>query len=241
MPNAVEDNQSGQFADNKFIKTHTPLVKRIAHHLMAKMPETVQVEDLIQAGMIGLMEAAKKYNDNKGASFTTYAGIRIRGSMLDEIRRCDWAPRSVHRNSRRVAQAVTQVEHQLGRDARNSEVANTLGVSLVEYHQMLQDAVVTKVYAIEDLNLKDEGIFNLHGNSLPTPLDKLQAQNFKHNLAEEIAKLPEREKLVLALYYDEDKNLKQVGHILGVSESRISQIHTQAMLRLQVKMDCWKS
>lgn len=230
--------QDSRPEDKNFIEEYAPLVKRIAHHLMARIPQTVQVDDLIQAGMIGLIEAYRNFDETKGASFTTYAGIRIRGSMLDEIRKGDWAPRSVHRNSRKVAEAIREIEHTFGRDAKPQEVASRLGISVEEYHQILQDSNGVKIFAFDDLGVNEEGFSP--GSQGHSPLDKLQKNHFKQHLAYEISKLPEREKLVLALYYDEELNLREVGEVLGVSESRVSQIHSQAMLRLQARMRAWK-
>lgn len=227
-------------SDEDFIKEYAPLVKRIAHHLLARLPAIIQADDLIQAGMIGLIEAARNFDEKKGATFVTYAGIRIRGAMLDEIRKGDWAPRSVHKNSRRVAQAMREVENKTGRDARDIDVAHTLGVTLEEYHQIIQDSNSSKIFAFEDLGVNEEAIDCPTNNPITGPLEGLQRDDFKHKLSKEIEKLPEREKLVLALYYDEELNLREVGEVLGVSESRISQIHSQAMLRLKSRLVNWK-
>lgn len=221
------------------VKQYASLVKRIAHHLMGRLPPSVQTEDLIQAGMIGLLEASKNYDKTKGASFETYAGIRIRGAMLDEIRKGDWAPRSVHRNTRRIAQAIRDIENETGRDARDYEVANALEVDLEQYHKMLQDTNGTKIFGFEDLGVNEDSVAEGMLGPLPGPLDGLQRQDFQKCLAGCIANLPERERLVLALYYEEELNLREVGEVLGVSESRISQIHSQAMLRLQARMKDW--
>lgn len=226
--------------NSEFIKEYTPLVKRIAHHLMSKLPATIQAEDLVQAGMIGLLEAARNFDETKGASFVTYAGIRIRGSMLDEIRKGDWAPRSVHKNTRRVAKAVKEVENSTKRDPRDIEVAANLGMSLHEYHQIIQDSNTTKIFAFDDVGMTEEVLDCPAHNPIASPLDGLQRDDFKAKLAHEIAKLPDREKLVLALYYDEELNLREVGEVLGVSESRISQIHSQAMVRLKARLVNWK-
>ena len=226
--------------DQDFIREYTPLVKRIAHHLLAKLPAVIQAEDLIQAGMIGLIEAARNFDASKGAAFMTYAGIRIRGSMLDEIRKGDWAPRSVHKNSRMVAKATRDVENATGRDARDTDVAKVLGMSLDEYHQIVQDSSSVKIFAFEDLGVNEESIDAPLLNPMMSPLDGLQSEDFKSKLAVEIAKLPDREKLVISLYYDEELNLREVGEVLGVSESRISQIHTQAMHRLKNKLVNWQ-
>ena len=135
------------------VERHAPLVKRIAYHLLARLPASVLVDDLIQSGMIGLIEAAKNFDGSKGASFETFAGIRIRGSMLDEIRRGDWTPRSVHRNSRMIAEAIAELESELGRDVKDSEVAEKLDISLDEYHHMLSDASSGRIIGIEDLGI----------------------------------------------------------------------------------------
>ena len=222
-----------------FVKKYAGLVKRIAHHLMSRLPSSVNVEDLIQAGMIGLLEASKNYDENKGASFETYAGIRIRGSMLDETRKGDWAPRSVHRNTRRITQAIRKIENVAGRDARDHEVATELNISLDEYHHMLQDVVGTRIFGFDDIGINEDAIAENMIGSIPGPLDKLQRTDFQANLSKGLEKLPEKERLVLALYYEEELNLREVGEILGVSESRISQIHGQAMLRLKARMKDW--
>lgn len=224
------------------VEDYAPLVKRIAHHMMMRMPPCVQVEDLIQAGMIGLLEAAKKYDASKGASFETYAGIRIRGSIVDEMRRGDWVPRSVHRNTRRIADAINLVEARSGRDASDTEVAEELGIDLDEYHSILQDSVSSRLYSFEESYNEDSG--NVLEESelsqpLVSPLDGLQQDDLKKSLAVAITQLPERERLVLALYYDEELNLKEIGQIIGVSESRVSQIHSQAAMRLRARLTDW--
>jgi len=220
------------------VQRYAPIVKRIAHHLMGRLPATVQLDDLIQAGMVGLLEAAKKYDGSKGASFETYAGIRIRGAMLDDVRKEDWAPRSVHRNARRISEAVRAVEARKGRDAQDIEVAEQMGVSLDEYYGYLQDSASARLFALDDLNDGDEstGINAIQGR----PLDEVQQAHFKKSLAQAISSLPDRERLVLALYYKEELNLKEIGAVLGVSESRVSQIHSQAALRLRSRLTDWE-
>jgi RNA polymerase sigma factor for flagellar operon FliA len=228
-------------AAHELVKNHANLVKRIAHHLKGRLPPSVQIDDLIQAGMIGLLEASKNYDESKGASFETYSGIRIRGSMLDEIRKGDWAPRSVHRNSRRITQAIRDVENFTGRDAKDSEVAEALEIGLEEYHKMLQDSVGTRIFGFDDIGMNEDLVSEGIAGYFPSPLDGLQKSDFQKILAKGIASLPERERLVLALYYDEELNLREVGNVLGVSESRVSQIHSQAMLRLQSRMNEWQA
>lgn len=219
---------------------YSSLVKRIAHHLLSRLPASVQVEDLIQAGMIGLLEASRNYDKNKGASFETYAGIRVRGSMLDEIRKGDWVPRSVHRNARRVSEAIRMLEHQYGRDAKDFEVANALGVDLENYHHMLQDASGSRIIlGFEDVGLSDEVFPDSFMSGLSGPSEGFEKDSFQSTLSKEIANLPERERMVLALYYDEELNLREIGEILGVTQSRVCQIHSQAMLRLRARMKDW--
>lgn len=220
------------------VEDYLPLVKRIAWHLKGRLPDSVIVEDLIQAGIIGLIEAMRNYKTDQGASFETYAGIRIRGAMLDEIRRGDWTPRSVHRKAREVSEAIAAVEARAGREARDEEVAAELGVTLAEYHKILQDTNSAQLLSIDepDHNELDEDQLVSHG---PTPLGEVMDEGFQQALVEEIERLPEREKLVMALYYDEELNLKEIGEVLGVSESRVSQIHSQAIKRLRARLKHW--
>jgi RNA polymerase sigma factor for flagellar operon FliA len=215
------------------------LVKRIAYHLMTRLPPSVQIEDLIQAGMIGLLEAARQYNPQQGASFETYAGIRIRGAMLDELRRYDWTPRSVHRKSREVAEAIHVIEARVGRDARDAEVAEHMGISLFEYHQILQDAVNCRIFSIEELLESGDSVLEECADPMELPIERLTRSGFAEDLAEAISSLPERERLVISLYYEEELNLKEIGRVLGVSESRVCQIQSQAVLRLRARMHDW--
>ena len=230
----------GEFAtNNDLVECHVTLVKRIAYHLMSRLPASVQVDDLIQAGMIGLIEASRKFDPEQGASFQTYAGIRIRGAMLDEIRRTDWTPRSVHRKAREVAEAVRKIENEKGRDARDVEVAEAMGLELEAYHKILQDATGCRIFSFEDPGNAGEEGYVSNSRDLNQPLDTLQNDDFKDGLAEAIKGLPERERLVMALYYDEELNLREIGEILGVSESRVCQIHGQALIRLRARMEDW--
>lgn len=223
------------------IEDYASLVKRIAYHMMMRMPASVQVDDLIQAGTIGLIEAAQKYDASRGASFETYAGIRIRGAIVDEMRRGDWVPRSVHRNARRVAEAISIVENRTGRDAKDVDVAQELGVSLQEYYSMLQDANSGRLFSYEETFGEEDS--NIDGSdqglSFNSPVETMQRDGVKKALAKAIAELPEREQMVLSLYYDQELNLKEIGLVLGVSESRICQIHSQATIKLRQKMASW--
>lgn len=224
----------------ELVTKHYSLVKRIANHLASRMPASVQVEDLVQSGMIGLLEAASKYDATKGASFETFAGIRIRGAMLDEIRKGDWGPRSVYRNSRRIAEAVNIVEAKLGRDARDFEVAKALDMTIKDYYTILSDLRGCRLFSYEELFDSEESRMQARSGEVG-PSGDAQEDRFKTDLIEAIDTLPEREKLVLMLYYDEEMNLKEIGRVLGVSESRVSQIHSQAALRLRGKLQNWIS
>lgn len=225
----------------EFVIRHAPLVRRIAFHLKSRLPPNVQTEDLIQAGMIGLLEALRNYDERQGASFETYAGIRIRGAMLDEIRKSDWAPRSLHRKVRQVSEAIRAIETKQGRDARDDEIAEHLGMSLDEYHQTLQDAAGQKVFSLEELMTGNESISEGFCGYVRGPAEDLVRDEFRQALARVIASLPERERLVTSLYYDEELNLREIGAILSVSESRVCQIHGQALLRVKARMRDWSS
>jgi len=218
---------------------HASLVKRIAFHLMGRLPDSVLVDDLIQAGMLGLLEAVKNYDVSQGASFDTYAGIRIRGSMLDEVRRSDWTPRSVHKKSRLVSDAIKVVENRTGREARESEIAEFLGIEIEEYNKILQDSAGCKTFSVEQLSESGDSIFSDAEQTNEQPIDVLGEEGFQQALAQAIMNLPERERLVVSLYYDEELNLREIGEVLDVSESRVSQISSQAMLRLRSRLSDW--
>lgn len=224
---------------DQLVTRYAPLVKRIAYHLLGRLPSSVLVDDLIQAGMIGLLDAAKHYDQTQGASFETYASIRVRGAMLDELRRNDWAPKSVHRRARDLAEAVRSVEARTGRDATDQEVAREMGLPLDEYHQILQDASTCKVLSFEDIGSEQHNMADLMPDAGPGPVDQLQNQDFASSLAGAIEQLPERERLVVSLYYDEELNLKEIGAVLKVSESRVSQLLSQAHSRLRARLGDW--
>ncbi|MDD4904924.1 MAG: RNA polymerase sigma factor FliA [Methylobacter tundripaludum] len=221
------------------VMQHAPLVKRIAYHLLGRLPDSVQVDDLIQAGMLGLLEAIKNYDASQGASFDTYAGIRIRGSMLDEVRRSDWTPRSVHKKSRMVSEAIRTIENKTGREARDVDVAKYLGIAIDEYNHILQDSSSCRVFSVEELAQDGDHYMNETLSHEEGPVDGLSREGFQQALANAIMGLPERERLVISLYYDEEFNLREIGEVLNISESRVSQICTQAVLRLRSRLSDW--
>ncbi len=228
--------QTSKDTRDELVTRHATLVKRIAYHLLSRLPSCVQAEDLIQAGMIGLLEAARNYDASQGASFETYAGIRIRGSMLDEIRKGDWAPRSLHRKIREISQAIREIEAKHSRDAKDTEVAEQLNMPLNEYHRTLREASTHQILSFDDLPSKEAKMAEGLSGKLPGPLENLISDDMKQVLAKAIESLPERERLVMSLYYDEELNLRETGEVLGVSESRVCQIHSQALIRLKSRV-----
>lgn len=236
--NTVRTSYANTASLSRLITDHAPMVKRIVYHLLPRLPNTVQFDDLLQAGMLGLLEAAQHYDPNKGASFETYAGIRIRGMMLDEVRKYNWVPRSVYHNARQITDTVNVLTHQLGRNAHDGEVAEAMNISLEDYQHMLRDIDSAQLSTLDDEVANheiSEGAFPKTITILD-PLEGIQFSKFCELLAECIENLPDRERFVLTLYYDEGLNLKEIGNRLGVSESRICQLHGQAMSRLQSRV-----
>ena len=225
---------------NQMVADHADLVKKIAFHLMNRLPASVQAEDLIQAGMIGLIEATHQYDSTQGASFDTYAGIRIRGAMLDEIRRSDWTPRSVHKNTREMSAIIQQIEQETGSDAKDVDVAKRLGITLSEYHKRLRDSSRTTIFSFDQSDPEHGDVLSTTRSEQEDPLENLENESFQQAFANEIKRLPEREKYVMAFYYQDNLNFKEIGEVLGVSESRVSQIHGQALLRLKARLAEWK-
>ena len=238
------NNPYAQFAykgksRDELVVEYAPLVKQIANRLAARLPENLSRDDLIQAGMIGLLDAIEKYDPTREAQFRTYAEFRIRGAMLDDLRATDWIPRSVRDNADRITKAVKALQSELGRQPEEAEIAQRLGISLAEYHDLLLKSRTAPLLAIEDLGHSTDGedtgnIFDvLEDPHCEDPLEALGLKDLQANITAAIKELPEREQLVLSLYYDEELNLKEIGAVLKITESRASQIRTQAILRLR--------
>jgi RNA polymerase sigma factor for flagellar operon FliA len=235
-----------QVADTRpaiHIEQYTPLVKKLANMLIARLPASVDINDLIQVGVIGLMEAAKQYDPAQGVQFETFASQRIRGAMLDELRREDWMPRQTRRNSRQIEDAIHKLEQQLGRAPIESEIAEHMQLPLDEYQSMLGECRGVGVVHFEDFQDDDgnptHGIDNIADDNGAEPLALLSDDGFRSALVDAIKLLPERDQLVMSLYYEQELNLKEIGAVLGVSESRVCQLHSQAIARLRSRLREW--
>jgi len=223
------------------IKECAPLVRRMAHHLAARLPASVEIDDVIQAGLIGLMDAAGKFEESQGNRFETYASQRIRGAMLDELRQNDWLPRSTRRALRTIETAMRTLEQRFSRPPTETELAQELGVSLADYQTLLQEARGYRLIHLDDFAEDDEDGF-LERNcpdERDDPLARIQDKRFRAALVDAIEELPEREKLLMGLYYEKELNFKEIAAVLGVSESRVCQLHSQAVARLRGKLKDW--
>ncbi|WNL42162.1 RNA polymerase sigma factor FliA [Halomonas sp. PAMB 3264] len=223
----------GRIQHSDMVNQHMPLVRRQALALQVRLPASIELDDLIQAGMVGLLEALGRFDAAQGASFATFASQRIRGAMVDELRTRDWLPRSVRRSARAMDESVRRLEQSLGRAPEESEIARDLDIPLDEYQQLLADTNSGHLLPFEEL--LEEGSEPLQ-ESLNAPFEELLDGQQRDTLIAAIEALPEREKLLMALYYQEELNLKEVGAVLGVTESRVSQLHSQAISRLRARL-----
>ncbi|MGM0614049.1 MAG: RNA polymerase sigma factor FliA [Pseudomonadota bacterium] len=225
----------GRFEQQDQLTQYMPLVRRQALSLQVRLPASIELDDLIQAGTVGLLEALSRFDASQGATFATFASQRIRGAMMDELRTRDWLPRSVRRSARAIDETVRQLEQQLGRAPEESEIAAGLDMSLSDYHQVLQDTNSGQLLPYETL-VEDAGEPENQG-AQSRPFEQLLDSQQRQHLVAGIEALPEREKLLMALYYQEELNLKEIGAVLGVTESRVSQLHSQAISRLRAKLN----
>ena len=229
---------TGNINKDEFVVEFSPLVKRIAYHMMTKLPASVQVDDLIQAGMIGLLDAIKRYEGSYGRQFESYASQRIRGAILDELREADWLPRSMRKKMRDLETCMRKLEQNLGHSPSEQELAEELEISLNEYHKILQNARGAQLIYYEDFQKDDEDPF-LDRFCVDTggdPLEALLDENLRALLIKAIDNLPPREKQVMGMHYEQEMNLREIGEVMGVSESRVCQLHTQAVSRLRSRM-----
>ncbi len=237
----------GTIEKSHLLKQHQPMVRRMALQMLAKLPASVELDDLIQAGMIGLLDASTRYQDNRGAQFETFASQRIRGAMLDELRANDWGSRGLRQSARKVEGAIQTLEHRLGRAPTEGEIAKELKMTLEAYQGLLQEIQGCQLLYVEDFSQDGEGdspFLDRHasgargerGGDSDDPLAQLMESGFRHQLVAAIGELPERDRLLLNLYYEEELNLREIGAILEVSQSRVCQLHSQAISRLRAKL-----
>ncbi|SFP93743.1 RNA polymerase, sigma 28 subunit, SigD/FliA/WhiG [Nitrosomonas cryotolerans] len=230
--------ETGTIDKEQFVTEFTPLVKRIAYHMMTKLPASVQVDDLIQVGMIGLLDAINRYEGSYGRQFESYAAQRIRGSILDELREADWLPRSIRKKMRQIETAVNVLEQRMGCAPSEQDLASELNISLDEYHVTLQNARGAQLIFYEDFQGDDEEPFldRLFVDKNNDPLNTLLDESLRLVLVNAIDNLPPREKMVMGMHYEHEMNLREIGEVLGVSESRVCQLHTQAVARLRSRL-----
>ncbi len=232
----------GHLELNTMLRQYSPLVRRLAHQMIAKLPANVEIDDLIQVGMIGLTDALSRFDAGQGVQFETFATQRIRGAMLDELRGADWLSRGTRKQQRDIESAVHRLEQRLGRVPQESEIAKEMGMTLQGYQEMLGKVRGTQLIYLEDMS-GDEGdsdYLDRHvadeGND---PLSLMQDHRMRQALVEAIKNLPEREQYVMSMYYEQDMNLKEIAAVLGVTESRVCQLHSQSIARLRVKLREW--
>jgi RNA polymerase sigma factor for flagellar operon FliA len=228
-------NASGLNDKDQCLREYSHLVKRIAHQMMVKLPHSVQIDDIIQAGMMGLLDAASRYDEFHGAQFETYATQRIRGAMLDELREADWLPRSLRRDMRRIEASISCLQQRLGRSPNETEIAGEMKLSLAEYQQLLQESRGAQLVYYEDFHGDDHEDFfeRFEFSNDADPLGLLEDERFKAELVRAIDGLPEREKMLMGMLYEQEMNLREIGEVFGVGESRVSQLHSQAVARLR--------
>lgn len=230
----------GHLDRNAMIRQHVPLVRRIAHHMIAKLPPNVELDDLIQVGMMGLAEALSRYEATQGVQFETFASQRIRGAMIDELREGDWMSRTSRKSQKDIEHAVRRLEQKLGRSPLESEIAEELGMALADYQSLLGKVRGTQLVYLEDMTHGDddeEGFLDRHtADNAADPLEMLRDHRLRQALVQAINTLPEREQHIMGMYYEHDMNLKEIAAVLGVTESRVCQLHSQAIARLRAKM-----
>jgi len=232
----------GKLDLNTMLKQYSPLVRRLAHQMIAKLPANVEIDDLIQVGMIGLTDALSRFDAAQGVQFETFATQRIRGAMLDELRGSDWMSRGSRKQQRSIESAVHKLEQKLGRAPQESEIAAEMGLPLAEYQELLGKVRGTQLVYLEDMS-GDEGdndFLDRHvGDAAANPMAQLQDHRMREALVQAIKTLPEREQYVMSMYYEHDMNLKEIAAVLKVTESRVCQLHSQCIARLRVKLRDW--
>lgn len=226
----------------QIIVDYLPMVKYIAIRIHNRLPANIELDDLISYGIIGLIDAVKRYNPSKKAEFKTYAEYRIRGSILDELRAKDWVPRSVRDKAKLVEEAYQKLEHELQRSPTEKEIAGYMKLTIEEYHQLLNSIKSISILSFEDLfktneeGSKPSGSEHIKDTSTIDPVEEVQKQEIKQIIKDVLSEMNEKEKTVISFYYFEEMTFKEIANIMSVTESYVSQIHTQAMIRLKVKL-----
>ena len=240
--NQLEQIRPSSLLESDYVKQYAPLVRRLAHQMIARLPANVELDDMIQAGMMGLMDAVSRFEVTQGTQFEVYATQRIRGAMLDELRANDWLPRSARKSQRDIENAIHRLEGKLSRAPHEAEIAGELEMSLAQYQQMLHDARGAQLVHLDDLGGKvdDEDYLERHlVDDCPEPGEILRDKRFRYALVDAIDELPEREKLLMSLYHEQDLNLREIGVVMGITESRVCQLHSQAVARLRARLKNW--
>lgn len=239
---ATYGKQQDPQAREQFLVEHLPLVRYIAGRLAIGLPNSVEMDDLVHSGVVGLIEAMDHFDPSRGIKFETYATPRIRGAILDELRTLDWAPRSLRANSRRLDRVAAKLENELGRSATEEELAESMGIPLDEFQEILGRISATTVFSLDELAFGRNGhsevplVDTIEADQVHNPLTALEREELENFLADSIGELPERGRLVIGLYYYEELTLKEIGEVLGVTESRVCQIHTKSILKLKAKL-----
>ena len=229
----------GQLDREAMIRQYVPLVRRLAHHMIAKLPPNIEIDDLIQVGMMGLAEALSRYQASQGVQFETFATQRIRGAMIDELREGDWMSRGSRKSQKDIEHAVRRLEQRLGRSPLESEIAAELEMTLSDYQSLLAKVRGTQLVYLEDMGAgqDDDSFLDRHvADSDADPMQQLRDQRLRTSLVAAIEGLPEREKFIMSMYYDDDMNLKEIAAVLGITESRVCQLHSQSIARLRARM-----
>ncbi len=234
-------NQLTSSQKDKLILEYAPLIKFIAQKIAIRLPANIELDDLISSGVIGLMDAIEKYDPSRDNKFKTYAEFRIRGAILDELRAQDWVPRSVRDKAKLLDRTMIELESELGREVTEEEVAAKLKIDMTEYYELVNQVKPVSVLSIDESqtfsSVDKKSILNiLEGCKFNNPFNQLNLKTVKELMTQAIEELPERQRLVLSLYYYEDMNLKEIGRVLRVTESRVSQLHAQAVSRLRAKL-----
>jgi len=230
--NVYEENSDGLMLD-EFVMQHKPLVKKIVLYIKRRLPSHVEFDDLLQSGLVGLLEARKHYKSGMGASFETYASIRIRGAIIDSLRRNSWVTRDTIKNMKRISEAISKIEQRDQKQATTEEIAAELGISLEEHFKISQEISICHVMSLEEID-RDYSIIG-DTNSV-NPQEVTQQEGITEQLKEILHHLPERERMILSLYYVDEFTFKQIGDMLELTEARICQLHSQAIARIRAKM-----